>query len=347
MELLTKLYKISSPSSDEGEMLQFLATWLEERNIKYEQGSWGIYATKGSSDTYPCIVAHVDEVHSKNTRKEVIIHKDLIFGYDSTKHATTGIGADDKNGIWVALQLLETEDVVKAAFFVSEEIGCIGSTNAPMGFFDNCRFVIQCDRKGGNDFISCAGGTELCSKKFYKACKPQQFGYTKTTGLITDVMELKDRGLGVSACNISCGYYNPHSDSECTVFPELENCLMFVQWIFKNVTGVFKHTYKQKKYTFSSYYRSGGYKTGSYMSPYYDYYGDYDWEDYPNNSKTDDDPFSEDYDTRYNNAEYFIINNGKYDESRYDLWLSYTNYYKASQRISMEDFLALCQSYGL
>jgi hypothetical protein len=35
-----------------------------------------------------------------------------------------GLGADDKNGIWIALQCLKKYDTVKVAFFVSEEVGC-------------------------------------------------------------------------------------------------------------------------------------------------------------------------------------------------------------------------------
>lgn len=43
--------------------------------------------------------------------------------------------------------------------------------------------------------------------------------------MMTDVLELKERGLGVSCINLSCGYYEPHSDEEFTVKKDLLNCL--------------------------------------------------------------------------------------------------------------------------
>ena len=42
---------------------------------------------------------------------------------------------------------------MKVAFFVSEEIGCVGSRNADMGFFEDARFVIEPDRRGYEDLI--------------------------------------------------------------------------------------------------------------------------------------------------------------------------------------------------
>ena len=47
----------------------------------------------------------------------------------------------------------------------------------------------------------------------------------KNPGMMTDVLELKERGLGVSCINLSCGYYEPHSDEEFTVKKDLLNCL--------------------------------------------------------------------------------------------------------------------------
>lgn len=49
-----------------------------------------------------------------------------------------GLGADDKNGIWIALKCLRKYDSLKLAFFVSEEVGCVGSGKAVMDFFNDC-----------------------------------------------------------------------------------------------------------------------------------------------------------------------------------------------------------------
>ena len=241
MELLKKLYMVSSPSRDEKDMFTFITEWMGQHGIECQVHDWGITATKGLSETYPCVVAHMDEVHDRHIGKRIFeTENGLLFGYDILKGEQCGIGADDKNGIWVALKMLERLDAIKVAFFIGEEIGCVGSRQCDMKFFDDCRFVIQCDRRNGGDFITDAG-VELCSKEFIRDCNIEKFGYHEEHGLMTDVLELKERGLNVSAVNMSCGYYHPHTAEELTVFSQLENCLKFVEWICTNLTEVYPH----------------------------------------------------------------------------------------------------------
>jgi putative aminopeptidase FrvX len=47
----------------------------------------------------------------------------------------TGIGGDDKCGVYACLELLKELPNLKAAFFVSEETGCHGSKKADPNFF--------------------------------------------------------------------------------------------------------------------------------------------------------------------------------------------------------------------
>ena len=249
MELLQKLYKISSHSGHEKAMQKFIMDYCKENItgltiVKDKIGN--IYVTKGEDKTYPCVVAHMDEVHKKNKDKEIIVHDNVLLGIDCKAMKQTGIGADDKNGIWVALNLLQTEKVLKCAFFVGEEIGCVGSHQADMTFFDNVRFVLQCDRKNGGDFITNASGIELCDKDFFERCEAAKFGYKVTNGLQTDVVTLKEKGLKVCAINMSCGYYNPHQENEMTRFDELKNCLALCKHIIQTLTEVQPHTYERR-----------------------------------------------------------------------------------------------------
>ena len=50
-------------------------------------------------------------------------------------------------------------------------------------------------------------------------------------------------GVGVSCINISCGYYNPHTDQECTVWSELKNALDFARHICATLTDRYPHEY--------------------------------------------------------------------------------------------------------
>lgn len=246
-KLLTDLYNISAPSFQEERMQIFVSEFCEGAKVKTDE-SGNIYVTKGKAKSYPCIVAHLDEVHDHKPGdfKVYSVDKDVIFGYSTTKKFV-GIGADDKNGIWIALQCFLKFDNIKLAFFVAEESGCIGSSAANMQFFKDTRFVLQCDRKGAHDFISNACGTELCSKDFINDVAPETFNFAPARGAITDVYQLKENGLTVSCANISCGYYNPHTDNEYTVYSELLNTLDFVFSIIENCTDVYPHKPAPKK----------------------------------------------------------------------------------------------------
>lgn len=245
MELLKQLYNISAPSNKEDAMREFIMGYVGEKAKLTTDKAGNVYITKGDAVNYPCIVAHMDEVHKKHTRNFRLIEADdIIMGYDVKECDNTGIGADDKNGIWVALRCLERFPIIKVAFFVGEEIGCVGSRSADMDFFNDVRFVLQCDRKGSGDFITNAGGVELCSDEFAKVVNPTVWGYKKESGLQTDVMALKQRGLEVSCCNISCGYYEAHTKREYTIFSELQHCLDFVCHIIEDLPDVYNHSYK-------------------------------------------------------------------------------------------------------
>ncbi len=246
MKLLENLYKVSSPSGHERTMQKFITDYCKKNQlaVKIAKDKTGnIYITKGEDKTYPCVVAHMDEVHQKNKNKEIVVHRNVLSGLDRKAMKQTGIGADDKNGIWVALNLLTTQKVLKCAFFVGEEIGCVGSEKADMDFFANTRFVLQCDRRNGSDFICNASNVELSDKAFYDRCEASKFGYKMANGLQTDVVALKEKGLKVCAVNLSCGYYNPHHDSEMTRFDELQNCLALCEHIITTITEVQTHIY--------------------------------------------------------------------------------------------------------
>lgn len=265
MKLLKKLYRISSPSNQESQMQKFIISLLKGSGVSYTTDKKGnIYATKGSSETYPCVVCHIDEVHKKRSNGYKVVETNgVIYGLNTSSMQFEGIGADDKNGIWVCLKALSEFDAIKCAFFVAEEVGCQGSRSADMSFFENCRFVLQCDRKGNSDFISTASSVELCSDEFIKDVQLDKFGYKKANGMMTDVMTLKEQGLKVCACNISCGYYNPHTNNEMTRLSDLFRCYALVNSIISNCKKVYHHKYERPVYT-SYFHRSFGDYKNSY-----------------------------------------------------------------------------------
>ena len=274
MELLSKLYQIHSKSGNERMMTEFVAKCCANLGAKVNIDEHGnVYAAKGESDTYPCVVAHLDQVQTQHAHDFTLkMQGDVIYAFSESFRGQQGLGADDKNGIWCAIKALARFDVLKVAFFVGEEIGCVGSSKADIDVFTDCRFVLQCDRRGSSDLIINASGTELCSEAFVKDVLAVDFGYKTTSGMMTDVMELKQRGLAVSCCNISCGYYNAHTDSEVTVVSELVNCFKLVCSIIERCTDVYPHEYVAPKWESKSCY--GRSLLGDdYYGSYYGYYG--------------------------------------------------------------------------
>ena len=285
MELLKQLYEIYSPSGGEKQLKRFIKRWVKDNipdaEIRTDNNDGNVYIVRGVADVYPCVVAHLDQVQRNHSKDFIAVETDdIIFGYSPSNRCREGLGADDKNGIWVALQCLKEFDIIKVAFFVGEEIGCVGSGRCDMWWFDNCQYIIEPDRRGSSDLITNITGY-ICSEDFKDYIPMSDFGYSEKTGMMTDVLELSERGVGISCINLSCGYYEPHSDDEFTVKVDLLNCLELVKTIIMNCgMQVFPHEYKyayKSSYSYSSKY---GYDTRGWDWEEYDAKYGYGWEDY-------------------------------------------------------------------
>ena len=85
MEKLMALYNISSPSGKEGKIAGFIIGELRRMGIPFRQDRYGnIYAVKGNRESYPCAVAHMDEVHRRKTGSYAahLVADSMIVGYD-------------------------------------------------------------------------------------------------------------------------------------------------------------------------------------------------------------------------------------------------------------------------
>lgn len=273
--LLFQLYAIHSPSGGEKKMRKFIKRYIKANcgDVQIEQDAKGnLLCTKGESETYPCLASHMDQVQRNHSNDfQCVEGKDVVFGYSAKSREQQGLGADDKNGIYICLECLKKYDVLKVAFFVEEETGCGGSTSVDLDFFKDCRFIVQPDRRGGKDLITSMYCGEVCSDDFIRAIGYEEFGYKIERGSITDVGELVDMGVGISCLNLSCGYYEAHTDLEFTVLSELENCLCFVQHIIDVCVDV---------YPFEGGYGDWGMGYYRYGKKYYNSYYGYGEEDY-------------------------------------------------------------------
>ena len=147
MELLKQLYCIHSPFYREWPMICFIREYIGEHvpEAEVQMDSWGnLYIKKGKSAGYPTLVCHLDQVQQLHSEDfEVRQEGDKLYGWSELNQRNEGLGADDKNGIWVGLRCLEECPHLKVFMAVGEEKGCIGSNHADMSFFADSLYVLE------------------------------------------------------------------------------------------------------------------------------------------------------------------------------------------------------------
>lgn len=267
--LLKDLYCVFSPSQGEKKMRRFIKRYISA-NVPsasiVQDESGNLLITKGAAERYPCLCAHMDQVQDFHPKDFVCIDDyGVIFGYSPKTHKQCGLGADDKNGLFIALSCLKKYDVLKCAFFVGEEIGCIGSSAVDVSFFDNCTFCAQIDRRGNSDLVTRISWDEICSSEFLKDADCDAWGYCVSDGLMTDVEALRRNGVNASCVNMSCGYYEPHTDHEFTVKDDVRKCYEFVCHLIEHCTK--DYPFSVTEYSENGY---GGWYGGRYADWSYD-----------------------------------------------------------------------------
>lgn len=273
---LIEILSIQSESHKQWRMFAYIVRQLKEMGVEYHTHNGNIYARKGDAENYPCVVAHMDTVHRLTNDLSVLRVGQKLTGFNRIKMEQTGIGGDDKVGVFIGLECLKKFENIKAAFFRDEEVGCEGSYKAKMKFFHNVGFVLQCDRNGNSDFIVDACDIHLSSYEFQSSIEwiLLEHGYNFEYGMMTDVMALKESGLHVSCANMSCGYYHPHTEREVVNIDDVDNCLELVCKIITHYGDrVFPHTYYAPKY--KSYKKTKSKKKSGKEDPYiFDRYPD-------------------------------------------------------------------------
>lgn len=254
---LIRVLRIQTVGRDESVMKAFIRTELEAMGRLYTEDNVGNILVGGVDDFGPLVVAHMDTVHGivNNAWEPLKIrHKDGVLT------SPTGIGGDDKVGVWAALEALRRYPVCRAAFFTQEESGCIGSGRVDGAWFDEAGigWCIQADRRGYKDFVVCdwggyKGEPNLCSWKFIGCVggiAMAKYGYELCwSGSSTDVYTLSERGIGVSCVNISAGYYGEHTMGEKVVIGDAYNCRkLMLEVIARHGTDVFPHDRPKKTY---------------------------------------------------------------------------------------------------
>ena len=250
-ELLNQLYAIHSQTDKEWPMIEFIREYVKKHipEANYQMDKYGnLYFTKGRKGMgYPTLVCHLDqvqEIHSDDF--EVREKNGTLYGWSEHNQQQEGLGADDKNGIYVCLRCLEECSCLKVFMAVGEEKGCIGSNRADMTFFSDSLYILEPDCKGGEEIHTNLRGIPCASTEFEQALQAEANGYTITDGKTSDILALTLNSIGVSCANIPVGYHLPHKDDEYTVTSELEHTLDFIKRTISQLQNRFPHIYKSE-----------------------------------------------------------------------------------------------------
>lgn len=249
--LLSQLYGIYAMTGCEWPMISFIREYVSkhipEAEIRMDKLG-NLYFTKGESGKgYPTLVCHMDQVQALHSEDfEVRQEGDMLYGWSERNQQREGLGADDKNGIYIALRCLETSPCLKVFMAVGEEKGCIGSNRADMTFFADSLYVLEPDCKGGKEIHTVLRSIPCASKDFEEALQVEANGFEITDGKTSDILALTLNNIGVSCANIPAGYYQPHKDDEYTLLSELEHSLAYIQQTITRLQERFPHTYKSE-----------------------------------------------------------------------------------------------------
>jgi tripeptide aminopeptidase len=228
-DLLKQILAVPTYSRQEQRMVEFLVAHVGQRG-KERCGEIvtdclnNVYIRKGNAGIVPCVAAHIDTVHPPR-HVEIVQQDGILFGRDE-QGQRTGIGGDDKAGVFVCLELLERFDHLAVALFAAEEIGCVGAIHAPTPWFKDVGYVIEFDCPGRGLLSYTSSGVRLFANEgdFIQTATPVLAAHGLTRWQrhpFTDVMALRQR-FDFSCLNLSCGYHNWHRPDEYIVVDEVE-----------------------------------------------------------------------------------------------------------------------------
>ena len=191
------------------ELYDYLIDKLKEKgynNIITTAGKYEFIAAKG---TIPIVlVAHLDTVFKEGNRSQMLIYHDSEQG---VWWSPNGLGADDRAGVYMILQILEQTNLRPHILFTTDEESKATGASAVCGkkddLFGDISYIIELDRQGYRECV------------FYECDNPEfekfieGFGFTTQSGTFTDISIICP-DWEVAGVNLSVGYIYEHSRIE-------------------------------------------------------------------------------------------------------------------------------------
>ena len=192
------------------------------------------------------LVAHLDTVHHDNVTTICKSDDGNIL------MSPQGIGGDDRCGVYGIIKAYENAKVKPWLLFTcDEEIGGVGAkqfaNDLPMkDKLEEVNLIVELDRKGKNDAVyydcDCPELEKYIESK----------GYKTKWGTYSDICDVAP-ALGVAAVNLSCGYYNAHTQYEYIKVGQLEKTIEKVIEIVNESPTLPQFEYLESYSSYSSY----------------------------------------------------------------------------------------------
>jgi hypothetical protein len=264
IELLETLFTLEQEELHEF-VYEVLKEYYGEENIIESDGEF-LFAI---GETPVLVLAHLDTVHKAKP------HYDEIF-HDQKKNimwSPRGIGADDRCGVFIVLNLIFAGYKPHVSFTWNEEVGGLGSRAMASKFLPiqagvDINFAIQFDRRGHQEAVY----YDLDNLDFEEYIN--SFGFKTHIGSYTDICEICPV-WGFAGVNLSAGYVNEHTAGELVLLETVSDTLSKAQKIIEDqITAPSFFEYKENP---RRYYGSAATSTsGAYAYGYEDdYYDDY------------------------------------------------------------------------
>ena len=256
MNIQEKFLQLTSrtyPHGTEAEVFPLLGEGLQEDEFG------NLFAKIGESDAM--FTAHLDTATSALSDVNHVIEGNII-----KTDGKSILGADDKAGVAIMLNMIENKIPGLYYFFLGEEVGCVGSRKSAAAQkekkIEGITKVISFDRRGKNSVITFQSGARCCSDTFGSALSKalndadSTFKYENDdTGILTDSIQFV--GIYPECTNISVGYQSEHTFSESQDIDHLEKlavaCLK-IDWASLPVErDPSKTEYKSYSSSYSSY----------------------------------------------------------------------------------------------
>lgn len=196
-----------------------IITTLKKHKIPYKETPLYIVTTQHTKAT-PLICTHLDTI--AHLPPSHIIKKGVIWQAPLNAKC---LGADDRAGVWIALQMLikGTASKFEYGFFHDEEQGAIGSS-AYQGKH-SCYIGLDRASKKGNQNVATYGNDDRELIDCFVA-----LGYEEQYGTLSDCSVLAD-SHDKACVNVSVGYDKEHSANEFLDISLLKETLLTMKTV--------------------------------------------------------------------------------------------------------------------